>query len=154
MVHKRGYTLVELLIIITIIAVLITFGLSAFTKAKERQLVQQSKELILSVLQNAQKSAYVGDKDCLGSLDGIQLTFSGNRITSQALCSGGEVGTAQVTEISGLTFTTSPPILFKPLEQGVDLGAGSSAQIDYTISGLTYRFTVLPPGIIRYEGAI
>lgn len=151
---NRGYTLVELLIGIGIVAILITFGLNAYAKAQERQNILAAKEKILSVLQDAQKASYVGDKDCSGTLFGIETTFTATSIRTQARCSGGN-GTLMTSDLTGITITPIPPtITFRPLDQGVSFSSGTMANIDYQISGSTYRVTIEKPGIIRYAGKI
>lgn len=153
--NKSGYTLVELLIIIGIIALLISFGLSAYAKAQERQNVQTAKEKILAVLQEAQKASHVGNKDCTGSLLGIETTFTAASIRTQARCSGGN-GALNTTVLTGITITPIPStITFRPLNQGVIFSAGGNvANIDYQIGTSTYRVLVRSTGVIRYYGKL
>lgn len=151
--QPRGFTIVELLIIISIISVLVLFGFSAFTKAQERQQVQQAKEQIYTILQGAQKAAYVGDKDCSGTLLGIDVTFSGSDIRTRALCSGGN-GALVTSTVANVTFTNNPQIEFNPLSQGVNLGAAASRNLNYTLNGVNYRFTIYSTGTITYIGQV
>lgn len=150
--NMKGYTLVEILIVISIIAVLLSFTLAGFSNARERQAIQAAKEQILSVLQSAQKSAFTGHKDCDGTLTGIQVTFSLDTINTQALCTAGS-GALTSTTIRDISFSSAPSLTFQPLQDGVVFAAGgNSANIDYLIDGNTYRVLVENPGIITYQG--
>lgn len=152
---KKGYTLIEILIVVAIVGILVSFGFSAFSKAQERQLIQDAQERIFSSLQAAQKSAYVGEKECTGALIGIIVTVAANSVSTQAQCEGGS-DAAQVETFSNLTFVTTPTFTFQPLEGGVSFSApgATSSDIDYNISGKTYRFTVVSSGIISYQGVV
>lgn len=150
---SKGYTIVELLIVITIIGILITFTYSGFVKSGERQTISQAQEQILSVLQGAQKASYVGNKDCTGSLSGIEVKFTATTITSQAKCINSfgvaNSGALKSTTVPNVTFVTTPTITFKPLSLGAD-----QADIDYKIAGITYRVSVKGAGTITYMGKI
>jgi prepilin-type N-terminal cleavage/methylation domain-containing protein len=55
-VRERGYTLVELLLVITIIGVLVALNLSAITGVKRR-----ANEALCRVYKNQMKAFYYGD---------------------------------------------------------------------------------------------
>lgn len=149
---NKGYTIVELLIIVTIIGILITFGFSSFVKSQDRQTVQQAKEELLSKLQTYQKAAYAGDKACGGALLDIKVTFTATSMTATAECSGSPATAVYDTvNFSNLTFTTFPTIYFRPLIQGTTT---ATTNIEYTISNTKYRIAIEQPGIIKYVGII
>src|SRR5689334_5753911 len=96
----QGYSLVELMIVISIVILLTTLSLSGYTKAQERQTIQTAKETIMAKLQAAQKAAYIGDiqnsSKCVGSLSDVRIMFqnAGNQITTRAECTGGNDDTS------------------------------------------------------------
>ena len=152
--YKKGFTLVEVLVVITIVAIIVTMGLSAYAKSQERQTVQSAKETILTILNDAQKVAHVGDKACTGNITGVEISLTSSSISRQTHCNldSESVVTDNFTD---LTFTNIPSnFTFQPLSGGISFSAGSSANIDYTISGVTYRITISNPGSISYVGQI
>lgn len=147
-----AYTLVELIISIAIISILIILGLSAYIQAQGRQVGKSAAELIVSLLQENQKQANIGDKDCPGAYLSQNITFTlPNTMTSVSECSDG-LGTPKSTTIANITFTNSDPISFKPLNSGVDLGGESSLLLKFTSNQLTYQIKVASPGTIEYQG--
>lgn len=151
---KLGYTLIELMIAISIIVVLVTFGISAYARAQDSQLVKSGAETILEALSAAQKEATTGTRDCTGEYLGQEVTASGNTIQYRALCKGGEVGTAKSHSIGANTFASTYTFTFRPLNQGVDLGgAGTALTLDFTSpKNQTYRTEIAITGTIRYLG--
>ena len=150
-----GYTLVELIIAVAIIAILVTLGVSAYTQAQSRQIGKSAAEIILSTLQENQKQAKIGDKDCVGQYLGqiVSYTAGGNTITSASSCAGGSLGASKTTTIANIAFVSSATITFKPLASGIDLGAGvSSLLLKFTSNSLTYQIEIDSPGTITYQG--
>lgn len=152
--QRSGYTLVELMIVISIIGILVVFGVSAYGKARDRQIGQSAGEKIIQILQENQKIASIGDKDCSGKFSGQKVSISGSLITSQSICEGGAVGTPKTTTIEDITFSVSNTIIFSPLPQGgVDLSAPSPLTISYTSSsGSIYAISIDRSGTIEYQG--
>ena len=152
---KKGFTLVELLITITIVTVVVASGVSAYGRARDRQILQASVEKLISTLQGTQKQALIGDKDssCVDNLLGYQTTFSANTLTTQVRCSGGN-SSAVNTAFTSITFTSPfPTITFRPLGQGVIFGTGGSVDtIDFSYQGRSYSVEVDESGNIQYLG--
>ena len=153
--RRVGYTLIELLISISITLILITFGLSAYRQMQASQTVAAAESSILTILTDAEKKAAIGYKDptCIGPYLGIQIAVSagGNTMTSQALCQGGN-GAVVTYTIANAAFSAANSLIFQPLAQGVSLSGGSSLNLDYTLSGSTYRFVITNSGNITYKG--
>lgn len=155
MIKQAGYTLIELIIAVAIIAILVTLGVSAYTQAQARQVGKSAAETIMSVLQENQKQAKIGDTDCVGVYLGqiVSYTAGGNTLTSQSSCAGGVLGAAKTTTISNIAFVSGATFTFKPLASGIDLGAGvSSLLLKFTSSSLTYQIQLTAPGTIEYLG--
>lgn len=155
--YRPAYTLVELLIVITIVGVIITVGAGAYSRAQRRQAVKGATETILTTLQRAQKMSVIGDKDCTGSLVGYQVNIvdGEKQISSTAVCDSSS-GTTRVSNLDQITFQNTATFLFRPLGDGVYLGGGASANVDYSLDSdtTTYRITIDQSGIIRYSGTI
>lgn len=149
---SKGYTLIELMIVITIVAILVGFGVSAYSKARDRQIGQSAAQQILSVLQAAQTAANVGNKDCNDKFLGQQLTLtSPNTLMNQSLCEG-DSGAISTISISGITSLTSATILFQPLSLGITLPSNPFF-INFTSSvGINYRIQLNNSGTIEYKG--
>lgn len=148
---STGYTLVELLIIISITAILVVLGSSGYSKNQERQIALSAKELIMSVLQEAQTQASIGENDCNGVFQGVEVALATSTITKTPKCTGGN-GTSKATTIPNTTFSASYALTFLPLGNGVDLGGGSSLDLNYTVSSLDYQINISSPGTIIYNG--
>ncbi|MFH2019729.1 MAG: hypothetical protein ABII80_03900 [bacterium] len=149
-----GYTLVELMIITSVIAVLVIFGLSAYTKGKEREQALAVKETILSVIQGAQKRATVGDADCTGLYQGenITTTSGSSSITTTSICQYSS-GTPQITSLPNTIFSDSLSITFLPLGKGIDLGGSTSLDLNYQINtNSNYQINITAPGVFTYNG--
>lgn len=153
--QKPGYTLVELLIVITLSTLLITAGISAYSKAADIQAIKSATETILATLASAQKAATSGKNDCIGAYLGeIVTTSSGSSImTITSSCQGGGGTTRQVT-LNSFTFATTTNIVFRPLNQGIDTGLAGSQNLDYTKSNQTYRIQIDRTGAIMPLGRV
>ncbi len=151
--QRAGYTLVELLITMTITLTLLTFGLSAYRQMQMSQQVTAAESSIIGALTAAEKRATVGDKDCTGGLLGIQVTTAAGAgtMTTQAICQA-NVGTATQTNVANIAFTTGSVLTFQPLAQGVNFTGADPLNIDYMIGVAKYRVSVSKSGTILYGG--
>lgn len=150
----RGYTLLEIMLVVAITSILISFGVSAYSKAQNRQQGTSAGETIISLIQENQKQASIGKRDCTGKFVGQQLSVSSgsNTVVSQSLCEG-ESGSQITTSIPGITWVTSATIIFDPLSLGVNLGGTSPLILRYTSSsGLSYAISLTSAGAMEYLG--
>ena len=147
----KGYTLIELLVTITIVGILVGFGISAYGKARDRQAGQAAGEKILSILQENQKIANIGKVGCTNKFLGQEVVASSpNTLKIRSLCEGPNGAQTSITipDISSLTNAT---ITFKPLSQGTSLS--SDLNLSYTsTAGNTYLITITRSGTIEYKG--
>jgi prepilin-type N-terminal cleavage/methylation domain-containing protein len=148
-----GYTLVELMIVISLVGILIGFGASSYGKARERQVGQSAAEQIISIIQENQTIAQIGKKNCTGQFIGQQLVFSGaNTLRSRSLCSSDSGPLSPTISIPGITSITSGTIIFNPLSLGVTLPFDPYT-IDFTSSsGIKYAIELSSSGTIEYKG--
>lgn len=151
----NGFTLIELMIAITIISIMVSLGLGAYGKARERQIGVSAGEQIITLLQSAQSDARTGKKDCLGKYLGQEVIIAlPNTLSTRSLCEG-DSGTSTLHTISEITFDSGTTLIFSPLTQGIEIDGGSlQFLLNYTSSAsLTYEIRVTNTGTIEYLGA-
>lgn len=144
-----GYTLVELLLVISFIALLASFGMAKYIQFNRRQIVVQAAQELKSNLRFAQDKALAGEKPtgCTGALSGHKLEFLNNRDYKIVAVCGGDINVKTgLTLGSNVTKTSGPSsILFKVLAQGV-VGYGT---INISGYGITQTITVTEAGEIK-----
>lgn len=157
---SSGYSLIELIITISIATVLTTFGFSAYRKAQDRQITRAVGETIETVLKKAQKDAISGNKDCTGASLGVEVVIQigGDNIRSTAKCDGNE-GVPKITTLNNTSFAANTTLLFRPINSGLDIlipSGQTSQDILFTVSssGLTHHILIEKPGRILYQGEV
>lgn len=158
MLLKSGYTLIELLITVTILTILVTTGVTAYGRAAEIQAIKSDTEKIIEVITRAQKTATSGKVDCtetFGPYLGERLTTSiGSRsITVTSTCQNGN-GETHNYDLNSFTFATANTIIFRPLNQGINTGATSTQNLDFTNGNATYRIEIERSGTLKSLGKI
>lgn len=145
---KNGYTLIELMVVIVITSILITFGISSYSKAQMRQIGKSAKEQIISILQENQKSAVIGENSCgdsnkfLGQSVVIQTP---NKIMTQNLCETTPAPIITLPTVPNITFNAGYSITFKALSKGV-----TPATISFkTADNVVYTTSITSSGIIE-----
>jgi len=151
---KDGYSLIELLVVMAIIAILAMFGIAAYQQFNKTQTLRQAAMTVKNDLRKAQTRAMASEKPPTSSctiLDGYQVTFTDSSYQVQAKCSPTSPGVPTSYNLpTGISFTSYPTkIVFKVLGQGVDI-TGSNI---ICISGFNklYKITVTTGGEIKYE---
>lgn len=152
--NTSGYTLIEILVVISIMGILFGLGYANYRDYSRRQGLINTKELVLADLRLAQATALSGtvpsDFNCTGSnfLNGYDFRIrSSTRYEIRANCSGGYVSrvTKNVYLPSGTRFVNpypAPnPILFKVLGQGTNISAASTT-ITLTQTGVSNNATI------------
>ena len=135
---QRGYTLIEILVGLTIIGLIFGFGFVNFRDFSRRQALFGAGRILTGDLRLAQQSALSGTKpsgaNCNSPnlLDGYAFrVVSSTRYVIEAECSGGtiEVKSVEVTPDVSITAPSPNPILFKSIGQGTNIPEGDSSEI-------------------------
>jgi prepilin-type N-terminal cleavage/methylation domain-containing protein len=130
---NRAYTLIEILIALTIVGIVFVIGYAGFRDFARRQTVISMARNIKSDLRLAQEMALSSKKpDGCSVLDGYEFNVSNvtQEYTISARCSGAAQAPVKTVEMpENIAITKIPafgePILFKVLGQGTNLPQGS-----------------------------
>lgn len=154
-----GYTFIEVLVGLTIITLIFTFGYVGFRDFARRQTITSAARNLKGELRLAQEQAFAGNKpshvNCNppNTLGGYYF-----RVTStttyeiEALCSGGAVSIKQneITSILSISTPSPNPILFKVLGEGTNIPSGDATiTITLTASGQSQDVRVSASGEIQ-----
>ena len=143
-----GYTLIEILVGLTIIGLLFSFGYVSFRDFSRREALTGSIKAIQGDLRLTQSLASSGqkpdDQSCISpnTLNGYLFTvLSSSKYEIRASCSGGNVSIANKTVTLGtgtniaLPYPVPNPILFKTLDNGTNIPDGQNATIKLIQAG-------------------
>jgi len=131
---NKGYTLIELLIVMAIMGILFTVGYLSFQDYSRRQTLLAAGRGVRVDIRTAIESAIAGNKPaaCSNVLNGYQFWItSATTYEIDALCSAGNVVVTSATIPTGITLTASipNPVIFKVLAQGTNIPTGTTATI-------------------------
>lgn len=156
---RQGYTLIELLVIFTIIGILSTVGIASYNGFNQRQTLKQAALNLKNDLRVAQNKAMAGEKLTCSALNGYQVSFTNPNLPADPLshyqleagCSDGTtfVISSTVDFPKGVTFNPLPtPLMFKVL----GLGVVSEQTICVSGFGQWYKLVVTSSGEIQDAG--
>jgi len=151
----KGYSLVELLVVISILGVIGTVSIASFVKFNDRQVVEGAVADVSSFYNLARQRALsqIRPTQCLAnqSLRGYQVvlnTLSGS-YQLNGLCGNSNYTISQKTLPTGVTFaTTSPTSITFTVPAGVPTGSGIVTINGY---GKTKTITINSSGIISLQ---
>ena len=162
---QKGYTLIEILVALTIIGILFGFGYVNFRDFSRRQALAGVVKQIQGDLRLAQQMAISGQKPpdpagqkpsdpkCLApnSLNGYNFNvILPNEYQIVANCSGGTPGnTKDVFLPSGINFVSSSSILFKVLGRGATISGASNITLHQDGTNASAVITVDSGGNIQ-----
>ncbi len=157
---QSGFTLIELMVVISIIAIMFGIDLSSYNTFNRNQILQQAAENLRSDLRLAQNKALAGQKPVNqptfcngGTLIGYGFTINAFSYSFAAYCSDGTVS-APVKSVDlaqknvGLVYT-APKLIFLVLGRGVDLGSSERQTITLNSAGQSRYIDVSPQGVIK-----
>ena len=138
--YKLGYTLIELLVGLTIIGILFGVGFAGFRDFSRRQSLSSLTKKVMGDLRLTQATVGSGKKPDDSScntpniLTGYSVFFDDSNYTISAICSGGDVVTKTVDISSDITITPPQPnpIIFSALGNGTNIVSGQNATITFT----------------------
>ena len=147
-----GFTLVELLVTITIITLVFSIGLAQYNRFNRRQILVRAKDQLISDLRLTQSKALSGEKpvDCNSTpLLGQKLDFTSNsNYQIIAVCSSDIVVKSGISLPQGVIKQAGPDeVFFKVLSQGTDISG--TAQIILSGFGQTQTISVNNAGEIK-----
>ena len=148
--NKNGYTLIEILVTLTIVALLFGFGYASFRDFSRRQALSNAVSAVQGDLRIAQGDAATGQKpadhscDFPKTLDGYNfriVTTSPARYVIEAVCGVIKTTVKDVTLDSSLTLSNPGPLRFKVIDQGTTAG-GSDWVLTITQAGTSNTATI------------
>lgn len=153
-VSQKGFTLLELIVVFSVIAILSTIGIASFVSYSRQQSLQAAVYDLTTILNLARSRAYsqVKPSECAGqTLQGYRVTIStsSNSYALEVVCSGFYYSQEQKSLLQPITFNatqTSSTMFFFPVVKGGVIGAGKIAVTGY---GKTQTITVNAAGDIR-----
>lgn len=153
---KKGYTLIEILVSLTIIGLLFSFGFVSFREFSRRQALTVAVRTVQADLRLAQQKALSGEKpESCTILAGYNFRIDSTITYSiNANCSPTNPPTVKnVTLGSDFTIsaTNNPVVIFKVLGQGANISTGPQTIITLTqiSTGKPMTITVTSGGEIR-----
>lgn len=144
-----GFTVVELLIILSLIALLFTLGVAQYNRFNRSQNLTKAKDELISNLRLAQGKAMAGEKPevCMETLSGHKLKFIDNsHYKIVAVCVEEVDIKTDITLPTGVTKQAgSDEIFFRVLSQGIE------SDISLILSGFgeTKTITINTAGEIK-----
>jgi prepilin-type N-terminal cleavage/methylation domain-containing protein len=153
--NKKGYTLIEILVGLTIIGLIFNFGYASFREFSYRQALANAARRLRADLRLAQEQALSGKKpDGCSVLDGYRFRGSSTSYSLFPVCAGTEfTGQAKEVSFSDITLSFDPPsttsVLFKVLGQGNDLSSDLEINLTQMATANVQKVVVTKGGEIK-----
>jgi prepilin-type N-terminal cleavage/methylation domain-containing protein len=157
---SKGYTLIEILVVLTVIGIIFGIGYAAYRDFSRRQALAGAAKMVEGDIRSAQQNALSGQKPISGctSLNGVSFDItSATTYSINYVCGGGVLVKNSVTLPTNITIAVSPlsgdPILFKVLGDGTNIPNGGNVIITITQAGTnkTSTITIGSGGDIKQE---
>ena len=148
----KGYTLVEILVVVSIIGLLFSFGFVNFREYSRRQQLKNAATALSGNLRMAQEKALSGEvpAGCVGLKSyGVKINATDYRILARC-ASDIQIGRVNLVAVTAAAVPQST-VSFKVLGSGTDIPVGSQMVITLTQTetGQTTTVTVTPGGEIK-----
>lgn len=152
LINQKGFTMIELIVVFSVMAVLSTVGIASFVDYSRSQALQQATNDLVNVLNTAKSRAISQIKPSVaacntGTLTGYRVIINDpsiNKYTLYAVCSGSLVSpltTSLPTNVSFNSAAGSPPTTATNIYFSV-LTGGVSGSGDIVLSSFSKTKTV------------
>ncbi|MBI5019119.1 prepilin-type N-terminal cleavage/methylation domain-containing protein [Candidatus Gottesmanbacteria bacterium] len=152
---KKGFTLVELLIVISILIIMLGAGLATFNSFNRRERLKQTALTLKSTLRLAQTKAISVEKPTSGctSFTGMYVSFTATTYSIGHQCNPEGIvgGSETVTLPPGITFSPVPSA-FTILSQTNTINIASPVSLIIINGSELYSLTVSPNGSVNDGG--
>lgn len=151
---KQGFTLVELLIVVTILVTLLGVGLASFNTFNRRERLKQAALTLKSNLRFAQTKSISVEKPTSGCTEfvGMTVRFTASTYTVIHECTPeGDVGEAETVTLAGMTFSPIPSE-FTFISRSNSLSPSATQTLTLVNGRETYVLTVAANGSVSDGG--
>jgi prepilin-type N-terminal cleavage/methylation domain-containing protein len=166
---QRGFTLIEVMIVVLIIAVMSTLGIASYFTFIEENQVKGAAQEVQTFLRDIQNKAKMGDRGvgtCStnglpstvlnNTFKGWRVSFVGGKVSAQPTCSAGSgdaSGDAEYLTLPTAMYAEIAPtgaLTFKPLYSNIDPAADRMIRVyDTRNASICYYFTIDTGGNIK-----
>ena len=155
---KSGYTIIEILVALSILGIIFSTGFASFRDFSRRQVLSGAVRALKGDLRLAQQYSLIGkkpdDPDCalVNPLDGYSLLVnSSTQYIIQASCSAGLVD-VKIVDLPADVSLSAPspnPIIFEVLGQGTNLSGDATITLTQLSTGDENSIIVTKGGEIK-----
>ncbi len=112
----RGFSLIELVVVLVIIMAVTGGAITAFTRFREVRLVDNEAKQVYDLLRLAQTKSLAGEKPsgCIGELRGYKVNFGTKKVTALVSCNA-DTKTNEVTLVTADVRSSGGNLLFLPI---------------------------------------
>lgn len=134
---KNGFTLIEIIIVITILAIMVGGALASFASFRDRNNIRSDALILAAMLQKIQAKASAVElpSGCTGVMN-FTVNMSGDGLSVNAICQSGTVILSDLDyTLVHSSFVGTPSVVF-------DSRTGSASAVDIDICGSGHKFRV------------
>lgn len=149
---KKGFTIIELLVVISVLSILGVLGFAAYRDFQARQELTTAVKTIENDLLFTRQKAFSGEKpsECIGTLVGWRVDFQEeDSYQIIAHCTSSNTTIKTVAIGPGVTKTAGPPsVTFKILAKGTTEDSDVVITFTQGVTGKTAMITITKAGLI------